>query len=308
MCLLTISGIWCKDQWNTRTISECNCKSMYFVKSVLTLLYNNIVNTLLISSAKNIRFVLTLCLWWQISLRCIHSYMWLTSSIYYVSECICVLFSILTRPHLGSWVGVALLLARAHLRLHVLWGSGGHACEADRSSQQCRRSWTESHRHVSTVAVDSFSPLKTHHELYLPRSRHLLQLVSFLPQLSQSFILVDMFLRGSMYDLQVVYRSNGLDQTPPTVWTLQRLPWNPGACGMGELWGYKYTPMSTYVLYLAIDTNSQFDLKPKSLTVVHTVYMINLQWNPTPQNNHPLTTTPEEMPTVIWWPGIQVPI
>ena len=37
------------------------------------------------------------------------------------------------------------------------------------------------------------------------------------------------------------------DTTPPTIWTPQRLPWNPGACGMGELWGYKYTPMTTYV-------------------------------------------------------------
>ena len=37
------------------------------------------------------------------------------------------------------------------------------------------------------------------------------------------------------------------DKTPPTIWTLQRLPWNPGGCGMGELWGYKYTPMPTYV-------------------------------------------------------------
>ncbi|XP_064382608.1 alpha-amylase-like [Halichondria panicea] len=44
---------------------------------------------------------------------------------------------------------------------------------------------------------------------------------------------------------KAIAMSNGLDQTPPTVWALQRLPWNPGACGMGELWGYKYTPMAT---------------------------------------------------------------
>ena len=42
------------------------------------------------------------------------------------------------------------------------------------------------------------------------------------------------------------------DKTPPTVWTLQRLPWNPGGCGMGELWGYKYTPMPTYIYMLCV--------------------------------------------------------
>ena len=45
----------------------------------------------------------------------------------------------------------------------------------------------------------------------------------------------------------VIDRCHCADQVPPTVWTLQRLPWNPGGCGMGELWGYKYTPMPTYV-------------------------------------------------------------
>ena len=46
------------------------------------------------------------------------------------------------------------------------------------------------------------------------------------------------------------------DKTPPTVWTLQRLPWNPGGCGMGELWGYKYTPMPTYIHYHALCINA----------------------------------------------------
>jgi hypothetical protein len=30
----------------------------------------------------------------------------------------------------------------------------------------------------------------------------------------------------------------GADQTPPTVWLPQRLPWNPGGYGGGSLWGY----------------------------------------------------------------------
>lgn len=51
--------------------------------------------------------------------------------------------------------------------------------------------------------------------------------------------------------------SNALDQTPPSVWTLQRFPWNPGSCGMGELWQYKYTPVSTdfYVWTFAYDVS-----------------------------------------------------
>lgn len=50
-----------------------------------------------------------------------------------------------------------------------------------------------------------------------------------------------------VYFVEMIYRCHCADQTPPTVWTLQRLPWNPGGCGMGELWGYKYTPMPKYV-------------------------------------------------------------
>lgn len=49
--------------------------------------------------------------------------------------------------------------------------------------------------------------------------------------------------------LVILFRCNCVDQTPPTIWTLQRLPWNPGGCGMGELWGYKYTPMPTYATF-----------------------------------------------------------
>ena len=98
------------------------------------------------------------------------------------------------------------------------------------------------------------------------------------------------------YDLQLSHvsrhRSNGLDQTPPTVWALQRLPWNPGACGMGELWGYKYTPMATYVLYLAI---SNLLSKAKSLTVVLAVHTRTTS-NGTPLNG--LYVIPDAKPTV----------
>ena len=35
------------------------------------------------------------------------------------------------------------------------------------------------------------------------------------------------------------------DLTAPSIWTLQRLPWNPGGYGMGSMWGYKMTLMPT---------------------------------------------------------------
>jgi len=37
---------------------------------------------------------------------------------------------------------------------------------------------------------------------------------------------------------------NSDDKTPPSVWALQRLPWNPGAYGAGSLWKYQYTQMT----------------------------------------------------------------
>jgi len=42
-----------------------------------------------------------------------------------------------------------------------------------------------------------------------------------------------------------ICRNSTVDKTAPTIWTPQRLPWNPGSCGMGELWGYKYIPTPT---------------------------------------------------------------
>lgn len=56
---------------------------------------------------------------------------------------------------------------------------------------------------------------------------------------------------------KLILEVKGVDQTPPTVWTLQRLPWNPGGCGMGELWGYKYTPMGNdfYIWTFAYDVS-----------------------------------------------------
>jgi len=35
-----------------------------------------------------------------------------------------------------------------------------------------------------------------------------------------------------------VIAAGGTDETPPTVWLPQRLPWNPGGRGGGSLWGY----------------------------------------------------------------------
>ncbi|MBN1765219.1 MAG: hypothetical protein JW860_08185 [Sedimentisphaerales bacterium] len=41
----------------------------------------------------------------------------------------------------------------------------------------------------------------------------------------------------------VVIGDASLDQTAPTIWYPQRLPWNPGGTGYGSLWGYTETVM-----------------------------------------------------------------
>lgn len=46
------------------------------------------------------------------------------------------------------------------------------------------------------------------------------------------------------YALQVL-KPGFNDTTAPTIWAPQRLPWNPGAYGMGALWSYKMTLMPT---------------------------------------------------------------
>lgn len=52
------------------------------------------------------------------------------------------------------------------------------------------------------------------------------------------------------------------DTVPPTIWVPQRLPWNPGAHGMGALWGYKYTQFNTtdfWIWTFAADAVSGID-------------------------------------------------
>ena len=53
------------------------------------------------------------------------------------------------------------------------------------------------------------------------------------------------------------------DLTAPSIWTLQRLPWNPGGYGMGSMWGYKYTlmPVDFYVWTFVYDYSGVKDVQ-----------------------------------------------
>ena len=90
----------------------------------------------------------------------------------------------------------------------------------------------------------------------------------FLPGLASDFMYygsaLDMPVKQTIASNNAVAHANksmaehpANDKTPPTVWTLQRLPWNPGSCEMGELWGYKYTsmPVAFYIWTFAYDVS-----------------------------------------------------
>lgn len=56
----------------------------------------------------------------------------------------------------------------------------------------------------------------------------------------------------------IASNSSFQDTVGPSIWALQRLPWNPGGYGMGSLWNWKYTKFndtSFYVWTFAYDVS-----------------------------------------------------